>query len=63
MLDCDGKKVHEGELITIVNRPDLVLTEYWSIFDFIEATSDFVLRNCITNEIVVLSQSNIKRTY
>jgi hypothetical protein len=66
MRDCNGKIIHEGELITIVDRPDLVgSAEYWTIFDYIEAGSfiNFVLKNAITNEIKVVSQSNIQRTY
>lgn len=64
MKDKNGKTIHEGELITIVDRPDLVgSAEYWTIFDYIGATNDFVLKNAITNEIKIVNQSNIQRTY
>lgn len=66
MKDKNGKIVHEGELITIVDRPDLVgSAEYWTIFDFIEygISTDFVLKNAITREIKVVPQKNIQRTY
>jgi hypothetical protein len=67
MFDCDGKRIHEGELIIIVNRPDIVAisADYWTIFDVLVygVYTDFVLKNCVTNEILILPQSNIKRTY
>jgi hypothetical protein len=63
MKDRNGNIVHDGELITIIDRPDMILHEYWTIFDFIEATKDFVLRNATTNEITIVAQKNIERTY
>jgi hypothetical protein len=66
MFDCDGKRVHEGELIKLVGRPDLAdSADYWTVFDCLTVGiyTDFILKNCITNEIKVVSQVNIKRTY
>lgn len=65
MKDRNGKIIHHGELITIVNRPEFILHEYWSIFDFIENkdVTKFILRNCVTNEFEIVLQENIQRMY
>jgi hypothetical protein len=66
MYDCEGKKVHEGELIKIIDRPDLAASaDFWTVFDCLEVGifTDFILKNCVTNEIKIVSQANIKRTY
>lgn len=65
MRDRNGKVIHEGELISIIDRPDIKSAEYWTVFDYIEmgTTVDFILKNVITKEIKVVSQKNIQRTY
>lgn len=65
MRDRNDKEVHYGELITIVDRPDVTLREHWAVFDFIEEKGNtrFILRNCITNEFEIVNKSNIERTY
>jgi len=65
MKDRNGKTIHEGELITIIDRPDIMSAEYWTVFDCVEygVSTDFVLKNAITNEIKIVSQRNIQRTY
>ena len=66
MLDRNGKKLHEGELIKIVNHPDLIgSVDFWVVFDCLEVGVyvDFVLKNAITHEIKIVPQKNIQRTY
>ena len=67
MKDRHGKIIHEGELIKIVDRPDITAcsADYWTVFDVIEVGvfTDFILKNCVTNEIKVIPQGNIERTY
>ncbi len=66
MLDRNGKKLHEGELIKIIDHPDLIgSVDFWVVFDCLEygAFTDFVLKNCVTHEIRVVPQKNIQRTY
>jgi hypothetical protein len=66
MKDRNGKIIHEGELIKIVDRPDLMASaDFWTVFDCLEygVFVDFILKNCVTNEIRTVSQSNIERTY
>lgn len=65
MKDRNGKILHEGELITIVDRPDIYPLFYWAVFDVVQygIYTDFVLKNCTTNEIKILPQSCIERSY
>lgn len=66
MKDCDGKVVHELELIEVVNLPEFNdAVNFWVIFDCLEVGIfvDFILKHVVTNEIRIVSQKNIKRTY
>jgi hypothetical protein len=61
MKDRNGKVIHDGELIIIVNRPDIFTREFWTVFDCIG--TNFILRNACTNEIKFVEQKDIQRTY
>jgi hypothetical protein len=61
MKDRNGKTIHEGELITLVNRPDIFMREYWTVFSCIGTI--FILQNATTNQIVCVEQQDIQRTY
>jgi len=66
MTDRNGKVIHEGELIKIVDMLDVYDTvNFWTIFDCIKygTFTDFILKHCVTNEIRIVSQKNIERTY
>ena len=65
MKDHNGKIVHELEIIRIVGRPDISDPYTWAVFDIIECRNftDFVLINCCTDEIMILPQANIERSY
>jgi len=66
MFDCEGKKVYEGELISIIDYPDLFPKEYWVVFDCIwysETCVDFILKNCTTKDVRIVPQKNVKRSY
>jgi hypothetical protein len=66
MRDRDGKIVHEFELVKIVDLPDFhEVVAFWVIFDCVQygIFTDFVLKNCVTNEIKIVPQQNIQRTY
>ena len=61
MYDRNGKIVHEGEIVTIVNRPDIFLKESWAVFSLVG--TNFILKNAVTNEIVFVEKDNVQRTY
>lgn len=66
MLDRNGKELHEGELVNLINCPDdIYLKSYWAVFDCLECRSiiQFVLINCVSHEIKVVSQAYIERAY
>jgi hypothetical protein len=53
MLDRIGNEVKVGDLVTIVNHPEVELKYNWIIEDFIDysVTIDAVLSNFITHEV------------
>jgi len=63
--DRNGKIIHELELIKIVNYPEIEDSFNWVVFDVIVCRNftDYVLKNCLTNEIKILPQSCIERSY
>jgi hypothetical protein len=66
MWDCNGKRIHEDELVKVINRPDIDSEiDFWVVFACLQygVFIDFVLKHCVTDEIKIVSQANIKRTY
>jgi hypothetical protein len=65
MFDCEGKKLYEGELIKIIGRPDIENQWNWTVFDVIVCRNftDFILKDCVTNEIKIVAKENVKRSY
>lgn len=61
MKDRNGKVIHEGELIVIVNRPDIFNREFWTVYFSIG--NDFMLLNAVTNEVKFVEQENVQRAY
>lgn len=52
MLDRIGNEIKVGQLVTIVNHPEVELKVNWIIIDFIDygTAIDSVLQNFITHE-------------
>lgn len=65
MTDRNGKEIHEGEIVRVINRPDLSPKLDWAIFDYIcyGVYTEFILQNCSTNEFKVVDQEDIERCY
>lgn len=53
MLDRIGNEVKRGQLVTIVNHPEIELKSNWIIEDFIDygTAIDAVLSNFITHQV------------
>jgi hypothetical protein len=63
MKDCNGRTIHEGEIVCIPNHPDFLYKESWVVVDFLGCTKDFILQHFITHEIKVFSQKDVSATY
>lgn len=65
MTDRNGKEIHEGEIVKILDRPDIQPQLNWAVFDVISwgVYTNFVLKNCSTNEFKIVDQEDIERSY
>ena len=65
MLDRIGNEVKIGQLVTIVNHPEIELKCNWIIEEFIDCgtTIDVVLSNFITHQVKFIQLIDIIKEY
>ena len=65
MLDRIGNEIKAGQLVTIVNHPEIELKYNWVIQDFIDygTAIDAVLSNFITHEVKFISLLDIVKEF
>lgn len=63
MKDHNNHTVHEGEVVRVINHPEIFTKESWVVIDFIAITKDFVLQEYLSHEIKVFNYIDVERSY
>jgi hypothetical protein len=65
MKDCNGKDLHIGELVSVINHPELSLQCNWIIVDFIDfgTNIDCILEQATTKEIRFINLMDVQRQF